>query len=634
MQYRTTLALLCVAVGMVAYILLVERHQPTSDDLYDREVQGRILDASWDQITHLSITRAGATVELERVKEPGEWKVVKPMSGKASTQLVGDIVTRFGFFREKSRLPPPPNGKPYDLAEFGLAPPLITATIRYGDKSATVRLGKQIAVGTDRYAQLDGVDHVFLVDPGLFLALDKSPAELMDRKIFDLDFTKLGGITLEATSADGGTKGKVELAREQEVWTIEGDRSLPIDRTEMERLGATLRGLEAVDLLDAAGFDAAKAGLAEPRLRATVREEKNGKSVTLAIGAPVPDKPDLVYARIGDGPGAITLKADQAAILAPELNRLRSKIYFDLPDSLLQRVVVETPAGKTVLKLDGDTWTAESPAGLPIDYGSVHNFLMRIRVFTVVQFVGAAEGDLARYGLASPRFSLTLTYRYKDRPAPADLVYRIGWTDAQPENVMAITGDGKEIVRLDPAAKDLYARGALSFRRPDLLSVPRERLTEFAIERRLPAANGAPSTQTRKQVCTHPADDPEGWQVTEDGQTKTVPPASVAAVVDRLTQVWAVDFAADHPSSLVPYGLDQPEIVVTLHYHSDATAPPVTEKILLGAKSPEGTRYCMLGSASIVFTWDEETFRLFERDLTLPPPEEDPAKTNPMNSGS
>ncbi len=638
MQYRTTLALLFLAAGLVAFILFVERHQETTDDRFDRDVRGRILDVSWGDIRRLDLERKGVKLALELVREPSDWEIVEPFKQKASAAAVNDILNRFEFFREKSRLKPPPGGA-FDLKEFGLDPPEIVVTIHYRDRQAaerkaTLRLGKAVAIGSqpDHYAMLDGRDGVFMVDPQLFKALDQSPSALVERKAFNLEIDGVDRITLEAAAPDGGTRTGLELKRDTGGWWIAGAPDSPTDPEEMKRLLRTIATLEAVDWLPDGSFDPKAAGLAEPALVATVEDRVARKSVTLSIGAKVPPKDpekepgkgpagaparELWYASRAGSTGAFTIPADAVAQLEPGRSRLRSKVYFDVPDHVVRRLKLQAPGVRVELAREEDRWRSIEPTGLDVDYGAVHTFLSILRIYPVVEFLGPAPPDLAPYGLAEPQIVFTLWMSYGEPVVEREYGFRVGWKDAEPDKVYGLTSSGAELVRVDPAVKDAFRRGALQFRRKALLTIPRSRLREFTVEHALPA--GAKRVQTAART---PGDH---WVVRQDGaEKKPDSDVTIESIVDHITDVYALAFEADGPPDLAPFGLDRPELTVSFRWNKeeDPAAGQAVETLRIGGETPEGTRHCKLDSSPLVFSWEKSTVRYFQRDLLLPP--EDP----------
>lgn len=619
MQYRTTLFLFLLAAALVTFIVAVERHSETTDEQWDREIGGQLLKVQWHDVTRIEITRGAAITELTRRSEPGQWDVTRPLKAPAAVRAATEIPERLSRFRVHTKVKHPPGG--YDLAAYGLQPPVLTLRADHGGATTVVEFGAKMPVGEDRYVRVSGDPGVYLTDAVLFKALDRPASAFMERRVFDFGDDEPGRLVLEQSAAEGADARRVELSIEDDVWTIDAPRSLAVDRDETLRTLAALKALEAIDVLDAAQVDLATAGLEPPRGVVLAEVAKPSKSIRLEIGAPVADRPELRYARRAGETAVLLLSANALLPFAPELQRLRSKVYFDIPDRPIERVEVNSPAGRVIVAKQGDAWVAEQPAGVPVDYSSVHNYLTRIRVWTVQQFVAdAVPAELPRFGLDQPRLTLSLLVRHPNEETPRSLKYCIGWREDDPENVFGLTSDGREVVRLDTSAKDLFARGVLCFRQLALLSFHRSRLVDFTVERVLPAVPGSSAALVRRQSVTHPSGDPESWQVAEGDHVQSVDDAVIDPLVDQLTEVWAVDAVADRPPALAPFGLDPAEITVTFHYRdSDAADAPVREDVLrLGRAGPHRTRYASLDSAHLVFTWTEETARTFERDLTLP----------------
>ncbi len=627
MQFRTTIALFVVAVAMVGYIWFVERHQESTDDRIRRDVEGRTLEVSWSEVKAFEVTRDGETVRLERVREPDVWEVVKPARNQASKRAVDEILARMEIFREKRRVPPP-----VDFARLGLDPPRIVFRVWWGEKDATLHLGDPVAVGSnpDRYARWEGAAGAFTVDPQVFKALDKPPSGFMERRLFDVAPEKIDRVTLASTGAAGGPPVTLEFVRTGDDWWIAGAHDLRPDLDQLRKLIEAIKGAEVQEWLDATALAANPADLDKPWLRATVAEEgPKGKSVVAEFGAPVNPERSLYYGKRSGADGGFTAKASVPAALEPDPVRLRSKIYFDLPEHHLARIEIRSPWGKTAIASDESGWQALEPAGLPVDYGSVHTWLTRIKVFPMVEFPGPATVDLAPFGLDRPRITLAVTMMPPDRSRTDNYEFRIGWTDAAPDRVFAITKDGREVVRLDPGVLSEFRKGPLAFRRKDVFHAgARTRIRSFTLDRVLPAPEGGTPAR-RTQVCSRDRVTEAGverdtpWMVREDSTVKKATPEWAEEVAAHLTDLYALDFVESSPGTLAPFGLDAPAVTVTFTWWNGEgpQAGQTTEVLKIGGSSPDGLRYAMLAAQPIVFVIDPGMAQSFERDLTLPPAE-------------
>ena len=71
MKTKNLIILAAVVIAALAYILLVERHRPTSDESR-QEAEKVLRDFDRDQVTGLVIEREGSRVRIEKVGE--DWR--------------------------------------------------------------------------------------------------------------------------------------------------------------------------------------------------------------------------------------------------------------------------------------------------------------------------------------------------------------------------------------------------------------------------------------------------------------------------------------------------------------------------------------------------------------------------------
>ena len=97
MSYRTTLILLIIVLIIGAYYFFYERGRPSTEEL-EKKAE-RIFDFVTDDVTALRITRdateaAGGAAEIFLVKTGDRWHLEKPLSYKASSSEVDQILSQ------------------------------------------------------------------------------------------------------------------------------------------------------------------------------------------------------------------------------------------------------------------------------------------------------------------------------------------------------------------------------------------------------------------------------------------------------------------------------------------------------------------------------------------------------------
>jgi hypothetical protein len=112
---KSTIALVVVLVGLVAYIFFVDRKKPASDAA---EVKAKAFTVDADQIDQIAFKPAsGDAVTVEKIN--GTWQLVAPEKTDADQGQVSNAATSLASV-DINRVV---DDNPSDLAQYGLNPP-------------------------------------------------------------------------------------------------------------------------------------------------------------------------------------------------------------------------------------------------------------------------------------------------------------------------------------------------------------------------------------------------------------------------------------------------------------------------------------------------------------------------------
>ena len=291
MSTRKLLVLTAIFLALLAFVVLFERKQPTSDER--AKAARRLADFKTQDVTSVTLERPDLPkVELVR-KDKGRWVVsnepASPADGFVADSLVADLgrlevvgETRAGF----------------DPKEFGLDAPKAKATVSFADKSSKVFSFGAPIPGTDAVAAAAGP--VFGAVKFAPLAnLTKPVDEYRSKQLFDVpvaDITRVsvtrGPNTVVVSRAAKGAGSATTWRLEKPVADLASDAFV-------DRLLGDLAGARVVEFPSVANVDLARVGLAPP-VSSVVLEKGNEKVATIGFGA---DKAEggggRMYAKIG-----------------------------------------------------------------------------------------------------------------------------------------------------------------------------------------------------------------------------------------------------------------------------------------------------------------------------------------------
>ena len=170
----------------------------------------KLVDASQDQIRQLAITRGGKTIRLE--KPQNEWQIVEPKKMPADSTAVSDLLFAITGLNAVEFV-----DKPGAPQQYGLNRPLTTVWFSTAPPStqpatapATQAGGSKIEFGAyedilkrNVYAAVsDGpVATVATVAKSSMDSFDKTPLDLRDKKVLDIDAAHVASLTLAVDRA-------------------------------------------------------------------------------------------------------------------------------------------------------------------------------------------------------------------------------------------------------------------------------------------------------------------------------------------------------------------------------------------------------------------------------------------------
>jgi len=144
---KSTVALVVVLIGLVAYIYFVDRNRPASGA---PEVKAKAFTVDADQIEEIQIKPA--TGEASRVQKiNGTWQLVEPEKSDADQGQVSNAATSLATLEINRVI----DDNPGDLTGYGLNPPKGDIAFRVKGKSDLqhLLLGEKTATGSDMYAK-------------------------------------------------------------------------------------------------------------------------------------------------------------------------------------------------------------------------------------------------------------------------------------------------------------------------------------------------------------------------------------------------------------------------------------------------------------------------------------------------
>jgi hypothetical protein len=368
---RSTIALLAVLIGLVAYIYFVDSKKPASDA---PETKAKAFTVDADQIEEIHMKPASG--DASRVqKTSGTWQLVEPEKADADQGQVSNAATSLATL-EINRVV---DENPSDLSQYGLSPPKAEVAFRVkGQKdSRQLLIGEKTATGSDLYAKTPDQKRVFLISGFLENTFERTPFDLRDKTALKFDQTKADGVEIVH---DGTTA----LAKSGTEWALTKPYKARADFASAEAMLTSLSSLQMQKIVENDAKDLAKYGLDKPD--ATITVNSGSTRASLALGK---KDGDSVYARDLSRPLVFMIPATTAGDLEKDTGTLRRKDMFDGRSFNATRV--ELKRGSETLSFDKskgkdgkDVW--KNAAGKEVDAAKVEDMLTKLSSIRALLF--------------------------------------------------------------------------------------------------------------------------------------------------------------------------------------------------------------------------------------------------------
>ncbi len=360
-------AIILMALG--GGIWYSQKHPPNETPAVKPEPIVKVVSIAEDQIEKLRLSHPGGeSVALEKGKD-GKWQMTEPehyrIDDSAASSLAGSLsnISADQVLVENNS----------DWKTYGLDPGKVTvqASLK-GGKQVTLTLGDEAPTGGSLYVRLAGDNRLFGVATYLKGSLDKSAADLRDKRLLPIESSKISRVTL---AAEKGKNQAIEFGRTGTNWQILKPRPMRADSVAVD------------DLVRAAGdarFDS---------------EEKAAKGSTFATfeavdasgthKLTVTKEKDTYYAKTSEYAGVFKISTSTAEGLNKELASFRNKHLFEIGGAEPDKIALRDGELSMAIEKKGDKW---QKAGRDTAADKVSALLSLLRRLEATTF---AEGKFA-----------------------------------------------------------------------------------------------------------------------------------------------------------------------------------------------------------------------------------------------
>ncbi|MGD1147337.1 MAG: DUF4340 domain-containing protein [Thermoanaerobaculaceae bacterium] len=268
MRIGRLIVLAFVVVGLGAYILVFERHQPTTDE---RKEQVDKVFAGFDQAKAKKVVVTNSHGTFEFVKDKDAWALKAPLADQANQGAISSLLFSISGLKADRTF----KVAEVKLSDFGLDKPPLRVTVEdEAGKSYTLKLGGDLPLGNQRPAMTTG-ESVYLVNKYIGNDLDKDLAGWRSDELAQVFAGDVASVTVASPA------GQLVLAHAGTVWTIGAPAADLADRDRADGLIGDISGARIKEFVDSAP-DLKALGL-EPRRFGVTIVKRDAKAAPIAL---------------------------------------------------------------------------------------------------------------------------------------------------------------------------------------------------------------------------------------------------------------------------------------------------------------------------------------------------------------
>lgn len=372
------------------------------------------------------------------------------------------------------------------------------------------------------------------------------------QNVLNFDRQKVNGIVIQ------NGDDRIELRRQGDKWRLETPIKDQADNALVESLLANLESWQKDTTITAEELEASRKnldefGLNKPKLRLTLLGPDSPPEILFGKDAALEGK---MYVRFANSKDASLASQAIRNEIAKKPEEFRDKKLTDLTTAQVTRVTLKSAAGEMELQKKGDHWDIVKPLRARGDDQKIGDLIAQITTARIQTFVADDRGDLRVYGLAEPRGSVTL-FGTDDKQGR---MLQIGAVSEKQKDQVYVRFSARNFVyTLPKKIEELLNTKPNDLRDKHLVRFDPNILDRITLE----APGKAKTVLARKG---------ESWTIT-NRNNEPANSDEVKRLLDTLQNEQVAKFVDDVAADLTEFGLDKPQLQLTLSsFSSENTA--------------------------------------------------------------
>ncbi|PYK68384.1 MAG: hypothetical protein DME45_07710 [Verrucomicrobia bacterium] len=416
------------------------------------------------------------------------------------------------------------------------------------------------------------------------------------QNVINFERDKIDGVVIR--NADE----RIELKRTDKKWRLESPVKDLADSNAVENLLFDLEDWKKDTTISAKEIEAdknrmAEYGVAKAKLRLKLQGPNAPPEVLFGNNAAFEGK---IYVRLENSKDVFLVSQSIKNQISKKPEEFRDRKLTDAVATQVTRLSVKTAAGEMDLQKQGDHWQIVKPLRARADDQKVNDLIAQITNSRIAQFVADDAGDLHPYGLAEPRGTVTIFTGDKSAGSGPGQILQIGGVpEKEKDQVYVRFAPRKFVYTLPNKIESILSTKPNDLRDRHLVRFDQNQLDRITID-----APGKNKTVLARKD--------QNWTIV-NRNNRAANAAEARRLIDLLSGELVTSFVADVASDLPKYGLDKPQLSITL----SAFASENTAETTAGEHPLATIAFGKIDGESVFARVGEEPFVVAVRRSTL-----------------
>jgi len=593
MNWRTTLVLAALTLGVFAYLRFVEMKQPSTEEA-KRQAQN-VVKFDRNKINGIVIQNGDEKIEMRR--RDNRWRLETPIKDQTDSSLIENLLSDLENWQRDGTI----SAKEIEadknkLTEYGLNKPKLRLKLIGQDRPPEILFGKDAALEGKMYVRFENSKETFVAGQSVKKDIDKKPEEFRDRKLTDLITAQVSRIILKMPA------GEMELQKKADHWEIVKPLRARGDDQKINDLIAQITTARIQQFVADDHGDLSPYGLVEPRGAITLFTQADKPGQLMQIGGIPENEKDQTYVRFALRGFVYTVPKKIEEILNTKPDDLRDRHLVRIDTNVLDRITIEAPGkGKVVLARKDENWTITNRQNTPANSREIRRFIDTLQDERVTKFVEDVASNLAKYGLDKPQLQLTFSSFASENTAETKAgeqpFVTVAFGKVDGDNVYARLADEPFVVALRRGLLDQIFTDPLQWQELSIFKFKPEQIHRLSV-------------MTDKELSLERGENNQWRWLKGSGDINQT---NVQSLLNTLSNLHAVRWLEATPPQ---HGFEKPQLVVTFTTLPDDEA---SHKVTIGSGTSDGTWFARVDEREGAFVLSNPDLNTLKLPLVSQP---------------